>query len=94
MSYSFLITADTKEEATGKIRDQFDAVVASQPIHAADKEAAVIAAQAFVRILADPHEGDEIYVNVYGSLGWRYDSPDEFLSAGLTINASLRNKSK
>jgi hypothetical protein len=93
MSYSFSITADTKEDATRQIREQFDAVVISQPSHAADKEAAVVAAQSFVRLLADPGEGLEIYVSMYGSLGWRNDTPDEFLSASLTVNASLRNKS-
>lgn len=94
MSYSFSITADTKADATRQIREQFDAVVVAQPSHEADKEAAVVAAQAFVRLLAEPHEGDEICVNMYGSLSWRHDVPEEFLSASVTINASLRNKSK
>jgi hypothetical protein len=67
----------------------------AQPSHAAGKEAAVVAAQTLVRLLAEPHEGDEICVNMYGSLGWRHDTdPMEFLSASLNINASLRNKSK
>jgi hypothetical protein len=92
MSYSFTVTAGNKEDATRQIREQFDAVVVSQPSHAADKEAAVVAAQTFVRLLAEPGEGDEIYVNMYGSLGWRHDVLDEFVSAGLTINASLRRK--
>ena len=39
-----------------------DAVVVAQPSHAADKEAAVVAAQTLVRLLAEPHEGTEIYV--------------------------------
>lgn len=94
MSYSFSVTADTKSDANRQIREQFDAVVVAQPSHAADKEAAVVAAQTLVRLLGEPREGDEIYVNMYGSLGWRHDAPDEFLSAGITINASLRNKSK
>ena len=94
MSYSFSVTADTKAEATGKIREQFDAVVVAQPSHAADKEAAVVAAQTLVRLLAEPHEGDEIYVSMNGSLGWKHDVPEEFLHANVTINASLRNKSK
>jgi len=92
MSYSFSITAETKTDATRQIREQFDDVVAAQPSHAADKEAVVDAAQTLVRLLAEPHEGDEIYVNMYGSLGWRHDAPDEFLSASATINVSLRNK--
>jgi len=92
MSYSFTVVADSKEEATRQIREQFDAIVVSQPSHVADKEAAVVAAQILVRLLADPHEGDEIYVNMYGSLGWRSDVPEEFLHANLSINTSLRNK--
>jgi hypothetical protein len=94
MSYSFAVTADTKVDATRQIREQFDAVVVAQPSHAADKEAAVIAAQALVRLLADPHEGDEIYVSMNGSLGWKHDVPEEFLHANVSIQTSVRNKSK
>lgn len=94
MSYSFSVTADTKAEATGKIREQFDTIVATQPSHVADKEAAVVAAQTLVRLLAEPHDGDEIYVSMSGSLGWKHDVPEEFLHANVTINTSLRNKSK
>jgi hypothetical protein len=94
MSYSFSVTADTKADATGKIREQFDAVVAAQPSHAADKEAAVVAAQTLVRLLAEPSDGDEIYVSMNGSLGWKHDAPEEFLHANVTINTSLRPKSK
>lgn len=94
MSYSFYVTADTKEDATRQIRDQFDAVVVSQPSHAADKESAVVAAQTLVRLLADPGESDEIFVSMNGSLGWRHDAPDEFLHANVNINTSLRTKSK
>ena len=93
MSYSFSVTADTKAEATGKIREQFDAVVVAQPSHAADKEAAVVAAQTLVRLLAEPHEGDEIYVSMSGSLDWIHDVPEEFLHANVSISTSLR-KSK
>ena len=94
MSYSFSITADTKADATDKIREQFDAVVVAQPRHAADKEAAVVAAQTLVRLLAEPYEWNEIYVSMSGSLEWNCDLPEEFLHINLTINASLQNKSK
>lgn len=98
MSYSFAVTASSKVDATRQIREQFDAVVAAQPSHAADKEAAVVAAQTLVRILADPQEGDEIYVSMYGSLGWDqlgrdHDAPEKFIAAGVSISASLRKKS-
>ena len=94
MSYSISVIDDTKADANRQIREQFDAVVAAQPSHAADKEAAVVAAQAFVRLLADPDEGQEIYLNMYGSLGWVHDKPDQFISAGMSINASLRVSAK
>lgn len=94
MSYSFSVTADNKVDATRQIREQFDAVVVAQPSHAADKEAAVVAAQTLVRLLAEPHDGDEIYVSMNGSLGWKHDVPEEFIHANVTINTSLRNKSK
>jgi hypothetical protein len=92
MSYSFTITADTKEEATRQIREKFDEVVAAQPSHAADREAAVVAGQTLTRLLADPPEGDEIYVNMYGSLSWKHDAPDQFPNGSLTVNVVVRNK--
>lgn len=92
MSYSFSVTADTKEDATRLIREKFDEVVVTQPTHAADKEAAVVAAQTLVRLLADPHEGDEIVVSMNGYLSWKSEVPDEFLQASLTVSTQLRNK--
>lgn len=92
MSYSFSVTASTKAEATGKIREQFDAVVVAQPSHAADREAAVVAAQRLVRLLAEPSDGDEVYVSMNGSLGWISDAPEQFMHANVTINTSLRKK--
>lgn len=92
MSYSFSVTADSKEDATKQIREQFDAVVVAQPSHAADKEAAVVAAQTLVRLLAELNQDDEICVNMNGSLGWKHDAPSEFLHANVSINTSLRRK--
>lgn len=99
MSYSFSVTADTKAEAIGKISQQFDAVVAAQPSHAADKDAAVAAAKTFIGLLGDPHDGDEVNVSMSGSLGWKHDPsfppiPEEFLHASVNIHASLRNKAQ
>lgn len=93
MSYSFSVIADTKAEAKQKIADSFANVVNGQPSHAADQAAVVACGQAFVDLLADPQEGDEIYVNMYGSLSWHNDDVGgTFLSGGVTVNASLRNK--
>lgn len=93
MSYSFSVTADAKADAKQKIAENFDNIVNGQPSHAADRDAVVAASNAFVDLLSDPPEGQEIYVNVYGSLGWDHQvGPGPFLSASASINASLRNK--
>lgn len=95
MSYSFSIRADTKDEATRQIREQFDAIVEQQPGHVKDREAAVVAAQILVRLLNDPDEHEEIYVNMHGSLGWKHhDNPNEFTSANVSINVMLRMRKK
>ncbi len=93
MSYSFSITANSKTDATRQIREQFDAVVVAQPPHAADREAAVVAAQTLVRLLADPSEGDEICVSINGSLSWTHGDPNRFVGANLSVYTSLRTKS-
>jgi len=87
MSYSFTVLA------TRRIREQFDDVVVAQPSHAADKEAAVVAAQTLVRLLVEPKEGEEIWLEMNGSLGWKSDSPEDFLHANVSIRTSLRRKS-
>lgn len=94
MSYSFSVTADTKAEATRQIRERFDDVVSAQPSHAADKEAAIGAAQTLVRLLTEPYDGEEIYVSMNGSLSWVNGLPEKFTQASVNINVSLRNKSK
>jgi hypothetical protein len=94
MSYSFSFAADTKAEAKQKIADQFDTVVAGQPPHAADRDAAVACGQAFVDILTDPAEGAEVYVTMYGSLSWQHDDPKQFRSANVSMSAHLRDKAQ
>lgn len=92
MSYSFSVTASSKAEAKQKIAESFDNVVIGQPSHSADRDAAVAAGSAMVDILNDPADGQEIYVNMYGSLSWVFDQPNSFTGAGMTVNASLRAK--
>lgn len=92
MSYSFVIKAESKADGCNQIKQQFDDVVVSQPSHAADKDAGVAAAQAFVGILQEPESGNEVYVTVYGSLSWNNDAPDKFTQANISISASVRAK--
>lgn len=90
MSYSFSVTASTKDEAKQKVAEQFAQVVKNQPSHAADEAAAVAAGNAFVDLLGDVPDGQEVYVAMHGSLGWNHDAPDKFLSAGVSVSAGLR----
>lgn len=95
MSYSFMITADTKVDVTGKIREHLDAIAATQLAHKVDKETVMVAAENLVRLLEDPKQGEEIYLMIYGSLTWGREAgegPCEFKSVSATINASLRPK--
>lgn len=94
MSYSFSVTASTKDDAKQKIAEQFAQVAKNQPCHAADEAAAVAAGGAFVDLLTDIPDGHEIYVAIYGSLGWNHDAPDKYWSAGVSISANLRAKAK
>ena len=86
MSYSFNVTAASKEEAKEKIAAELDKVVLSQPVHAADREQAQAAASAFIDVLADPADGEEIRVSVHGSVGWREEG--KFTHANIGVSAS------
>ena len=94
MSYSFVVSATSKNEAKQKIADEFAKVVLSQPTHESDQIAAVAVGQAFIDVLEDPKEGQEIYVHMNGSLGWHHGRfPKELTHASVSVNASLRAKS-
>ena len=92
MSYSFSVSAATKADAKQKIAEAFDSVVTNQPPHAVDRDAAVTAGGAFVDMLEDPADGQEIHVSMHGSMGWRHDAPETFTSAGVGISATVRAK--
>lgn len=75
MSYSFTVTADTKEAVMAKVRAELDAVGMQQPAHSLDIDKGFEAACSFVGMLAevDPKE-HHITVSLHGSVGWQYDA--------------------
>lgn len=95
MSYSFSVSGASKADASAKVAAEFDKVVANQPPHAADKEAAVAAASAFIGLLREPTDSEQISVNVYGSLGWEgdYSAPTAFRSGNVSVSVSIATKS-
>jgi hypothetical protein len=90
VTYSFEVTAATKAEAKQKIAKEFDNVVAYQPIHAADRAPAQAAGEAFIDALIDPPDGQEIYVNIYGSVGCRGEK--DITGANVSVRALLTPK--
>jgi hypothetical protein len=90
MSYSFGVIGTSKADAMAKAAAEFDRVVANQPSHAADKEAAVAAASAFINILREPRDSEQVTVSMYGSLGWELaSSPVAFLSGNIGVSVSI-----
>jgi hypothetical protein len=90
MSYSFGVTADTKDEAGKKVEAELAQVVLSQPTHAADRQAAQDAAEAFIAVLRDPTEGEQIGVSMSGSLSGQAENI--FTGASVNISAWIARK--
>jgi hypothetical protein len=90
MSYSFNVTAASKAEAKQKIAAEFDSVLANQPVHAADRASAQAAAEAFVDVVNEPAEGEELAVTVNGYVSWRVEG--EFTGASVGVSANVRAK--
>jgi len=90
VSYSFTITANNADEAGVKVEEELGKVVTAQPSHAADRQAAQIAAEAFIDVLVDPREGECITVSMSGSLGWR--DADVFINASVNVSAYIAPK--
>lgn len=90
MSYSFNVKAASKAAAKEEIAAKFAEVVNGQPVHKADHDAAVAAAQAFVDVLAEPNDEQIVAVTVNGWVSWRAE--DEFIGASVSINAGLATK--
>lgn len=93
MSYSFSASGKSRDEVKAAVAAQFDTVLASQPIHARDKDAALNAVNAFVDLVTIP-EGRTANVSVSGSVGWSGDLGNdvnavELNGAGLNVSVHL-----
>ena len=90
MSYSFNVSAATKAAAVEKVVAELDKVVAAQPVHAADRAQAQATAEAFVNIVPDPKEDQEIYVSVSGWVNWTSDLV--VTAASVNVSATVKPK--
>lgn len=94
MSYSFSVKAANRDDAGKKVEDELAKVVQSQPVHEGDRQAAQDAAEGMIDCVPEPGEGEEIIVNVSGSLGWKGSYPDSHVinSAHVSVSVSVRDK--
>lgn len=93
MSYSFFFAAATKDDAKRGVAEKMASVVEQQPNHKVDQEAAVNAAGALVDVLADPAEGEEVYVSMSGSVSWKTaNDQTTYTGANAQVSASIRAK--
>lgn len=69
MSYSLRIKAATKDLAKQAVADEFDKMVANQPIHARDRAAVLANANAAVDLLADD-DSQDVVVSFNGYVCW------------------------
>lgn len=90
MSYSFSVVASSKAEAFSKATEEFDKVVAAQPVHAADQVRALACVETYLNLLVNPAESEEVRLSVSGSVGWRAEG--EFINAGVSLSAYLAAK--
>lgn len=89
MSYSFTVKAMSKDDVKRELEVKFDEVIATQPVHAADKAQALAAAGAFIDLLKDVPEGHHVQVSLHGSLGWDGVDQKVFNGAGVGVSASI-----
>lgn len=91
MSYSFTVVSASKDDVKAQAAAKFDEIVASQTVHAKDKDAALAACNAFVDLIDDVPEDKEVVLYAYGSLSWNFDSP-AITGAQIGVQVNLREK--
>lgn len=85
MSYSFVVRAATKGQASEQVAAELAKVVLSQPIHEKDQRAAQATADAYIALLADDPNQD-INVSMNGST---WNSGSDFQQANVSVQVQL-----
>lgn len=83
MSYSFNFRATTKDEAKQKAQEELDRVVAAQPVHVQDYDAALATVSAYLDLLVDD-PGMDIQVSCHGSVSYSWMPDIEPTAVALT----------
>lgn len=90
MSYSFNVTADTKDQAGEMVEAELGKVVLTQPVHDNDRQAAQDAAEAAINLLVEPKDGECVRVSVSGYLSWVAENA--FVSASINVTVGIGPK--
>lgn len=95
MSYSFTAKGDTRDAAKANVAAKFDEVIAGQASHVADREAVLAAAGSAIDLVhREPGEGEQILVNMHGSIGgtWSGSAIIDLTSVNFGITAYIAKK--
>lgn len=85
MSYAFNVRGATREEVMGQVVAELDKVVASQPIHEADRASAEEVVKSFINLVEEDEDLD-YYVSVSGSVSYKGDQS----ITGANVNVGVR----
>ena len=88
MSFSFNVRGATKAEVIEKVKQNLNAVVSQQPVHAEDQAHAQAAAEAFIGMVVE-NETKDILVSVNGSV---WSSEAGIQQVGFGVNVHLADK--
>lgn len=72
MSYSFSARAATIAAALAAVAEKFDAVVAQQPAHAADRDLVLKAAEGAAAVIAPDDDSTDVSISCSGSLSGQW----------------------
>lgn len=88
MSFSFNVRAGSVHEAQTAVRTELEKVLAAQPIHDADVDAALSTSRRYLSVIGEPAAGHELCVGVNGSVT-TIDGVTRGASVGVTVNMIL-----
>jgi hypothetical protein len=90
MSYSFNFSERSRADASARVAQEMDRVVAQQPIHGRDRAPAIAAARALIELCPEPKEGEFVNVNMNGSISSRgAGDAAEVMGAGLSAQVNV-----
>lgn len=91
MSYSFSITAETKDGAKAAVASRYDGLMIAQPVHAHDRSAVLANANAAIDLLVNDDNKDiQVSCNGYVTGNWNAGSTSvSFSGVSIASSASL-----